>query len=334
MKAITIFSLLCILLGATSWSRTRPIAEQQSNAEIALLTQPKGTVKLNRARHTGNVTDDSLLNAGDVLTMGGNGEAVIYQAYLPVKRLGKNESFTVEILSPPPQGSALTLEEFGSFKRNYLAAHRNRGRPSPTTQGGSEDANLAILEPRNSYILDGKPLFVWTRVSDATKYVVNIYDDKESVICSQTSTEPRLPYPANCSELKPGSYKFDVTAQIGDQVSGDPALYDATSFVRPDDKQTKEIVESLQHARTIAEADKAARSIYAATLFEHHLFPQAELELLHSLRDNPADQALWTLLIETYYQMKRWPAREKAKTISLAPNLKSEMVWTLNKREP
>jgi hypothetical protein len=330
MKTIGILSLLSILMGTTFWSR--PFTGQQANAEIALLTQPKGTIRLSRANHTGPLAGDSLLNAGDVVTLGGNGEAVIYQAYLPVKRLGANQNFRIQILSPPPQGSALTLEEFGSFKRNYLAAHRNRAKPSPTTQGGSEDANLAILEPRNSYILDGKPLFVWTRVPDATRYVVNIYDGNEKVICSQTSTEPKLTYPANCDELKPGSYKLDVTAQIGDRVSSDPALYDATSFVRPGDQQTSEIIAAVAHARTIAEADKAARSVYASTLFEHHLFPQAEVELLRSLRDDPSDQALWVLLIETYYQMKRWPAREKAKTISADPNLKPEIVWTLNKR--
>lgn len=330
MKTLSILSLVSMLLSSTLWSR--PIVAPPPNAEIALLTQPKGNVKLLRANHTGAVTDDSLLNAGDVVTMGGNGEAVIYQAYLPVKRLVANQNFTVQILSPPPQGSALTLEEFGSFKRNYLAAHKNRGKASPTTQGGSEDANLTIIEPRNSYILAGKPSFVWTPVPNATKYVVNIYDDNEKVICSQTTTEQKLSYPSNCDELKPGAYKWDVTAQIGDQVSSDPALYDATSFTRPDDKKTKEMFDAVEHARTIAASDKAARSVYAATLFEQHLFPQAEVELLRSLRDDPSDQALWTLLIETYYQMKRWPAREKARKISVDPKLTPEMVWRLNRR--
>jgi len=330
MKAVCTITLIILLLSSTS--RFGISLTPQPNAGVALLTQPKGAVKISRGHHTETLADDALLNVGDVVTIAADGGAVIYQAYAPVKRLVANENLTVKTLSPPPQGSALTLEEFGSFKRNYLIAHQNRHNLSPITQGGSEDANLTLLEPRNSFILDGKPTFVWTRAANATKYVVNIYDGNEKVVCSQSTTDLKLLYPSACNPLEPGAYKWDVTAQIGDKVSDDPALYDATSFARPDLTQTGDIVSAVQHAQTISESDIAARSVYAATLLEHHLYPQAEVELLRSLRDDPADQALWALLIETYFQMKRWPAREKARKISVADHLTPQMVWTLNKR--
>lgn len=310
---VTLVIALTLAIMALPLVGTRPVSAQTG---VALLTQPDGNVRLKRGRRTLMISEDMLLNVGDVVSVGGNGTAVIYQAYAPVTRLGVNQQFKVTRLSPPPPERALTTEEFTWFKVHYVAARRKRTSPSPATMGGPEDANLTLLEPRNSIALSRRPIFKWSRVDDATKYVVNIYDKNESVVCTESTTETLLQLPDKCRPFDPGDYKWDVTAQVGNQVSDNPALYDATSFIVITDQRAADISKAVEHARAVAASDCAAASVYASALIEFKIYPQAEAELRGALERSPKDQTLWALLIETYARMKRWRAREKAREIS------------------
>ena len=320
-------SISALILMSFGPAVPRALAQNES----ALLTQPQGRIKLIRGNRSHAIQDDQLLNVGDVVVVTGEGGAVIYQAYAPVKRLARNDRQEIRALSPPPGENALSLEDFVSFKKNYQQARQNRNKPSPTQMGGADDNRVTLMGPRNSLVVDINPALAWTSVAGATRYVVNIYDSNEKVICTMDTTETRLSYPVSCNRLPPGEYKWDVTAKIGDQVSDNPALYDASSFSIVSPARATVIKESLSHARMISQSDTAARSVYAAVLIEQHLYPQAEAELLDALKQSPSDQNLWSLLIETYRLMKRWPAREKAKTISSNPQPTKQMVLTLDR---
>lgn len=296
---------------------------------VALLFKPEGDVRVQRGRRTYRVREDMLLNVGDVVRVNSNSTAVIYQAYAPVKRLRANERFDVVRRSPPPPERALSSEEFTWFKVHYTAARRNRRNPSPATMGGPEDAHLTLLEPRNSVVLLQRPVFIWSRVPDATKYLFNVYDKNEAVICTASTSETRLTLPDNCRALEPGAYKWDVTAQVGNRVSDNSALYDATSFIVVPARRAAEIFMVIEHGREVAASGEgAAISVYVSALLQSKLYPQAEAELRRALEQSPKDQVLWALLIETYAQMKRWRAREKAREIS-GRNPTTELVRTL-----
>lgn len=303
-----------------------------AQAEVALLIYPEGNVRVKRGRREKRITEDMSLNVGDVVSVNGNGTVVIYQAYAPVTRLKANEQFKVERRSPPPPERALTSEEFTWFRVHYVAARRNRRSPSPATMGGPEDANLTLLEPRNSVALTRRPTFIWSRIADATKYVVNIYDGNESVVCTESTAETQLPLPDRCQPLCPGDYKWDVTAYVGNQVSDNSALYDATSFTVVTDQRAAEITKALEHARAVAVGSGEALYVYVSALMESKLYPQAEAELRRALEQSPKDQTLWALLMETYAQMKRWRAREKAREISDG-NPTAEMIHALEVRQ-
>jgi len=313
-----------------SFSSAVPSALAQN--ESALLTQPQGRLKLIRKKKSKAIQEDQLLNVGDIVVLTGEGGGVIYQAYAPVKRLARDDRLTIQALLPPPGQNALSLEDFVSFKKNYQLARQNRSQPSPTQMGGADDNRVTLMEPRNSLVLDIRPAFIWTGVTGATRYVVNIYDSSERVVCTANTTETRLSYPESCSQLPPGEYKWDVTAKIGDQISDNPALYDASSFSIVSTDRATAIKNALSHARSISQADNSARSVYAAVLLDQRLYPQAELELLGALKQSPSDQSLWSLLMETYRLMKRWPAREKARTISRNPQPTAQMVQTLDRQ--
>jgi hypothetical protein len=318
-----------ILAGSvTPYAVTRVTSAQ---AEVALLMQLEGDVRVQRGRRTQRAGQDMLLNVGDVVSVNGTGTVVIYQAYVPVTRLGPNQRFKVERRSPPPSAGALTSEEFTWLRGQYVAARRNRRNPSPRTMGRPEDTPLALLEPRNSVVLTRRPTFAWSRVADATKYVVNIYDAEESVVCAESTAETRLALPERCQPLCPGDYKWDVTAHIGKQVSDNPAHYDAAPFTVVTDRRAAELNKALEHARAIAAGGGDGLYVYVSALMESKLYPQAEAELRRALEQSPKDQALWALLIETYAQMKHWRAREKAKEMS-SGNPTAEMVRALEPR--
>lgn len=289
---------------------------------LALLTQPEGNVQLKRGRNTQPVKEDTLLNVGDAVTVNGKGTAVIYQAYLPVKRLRANERFDVVLRKPPPPPPArsLTPEEFAWHKTHYIAAMQNRKNPSPAVQGGTGDDSVTLLEPRNSVALSGRPTFRWSGVADATKYEVNVYTKDDAVLCTESTTKTQLALPDRCKPLAAGEYKWDVTAQIGEQVSDNSALYDATSFTVVNERRATEISAALEHARAVASGGGAdAQSVHVSVLMEAKLYPQAAAELLRALEQSPNDQTLWTLLMENYARMKRWRERETARRLSEGP---------------
>ena len=284
--------------------------------EVALLTQPEGNVRVKRGQRTLTATDGMLLDVGDVVRIQGDGAAVIYQAYVPVTRLKANQSFNVTHRSPPPPERTLTTEEFTSFKVQYIAAKQNRRKPSPVTMGGPESAVLTLLEPRNSIVLAQQPTLHWSLIPDATEYLVNIYDKYEAIVCTQKTHETQLSSLGGCQPLEPGDYRWEVIAQIEQRVSPDPSLYDATSFTVVTQQRATEISRVIAHAREMAVGERDAATIYTSTLMELKIYPLAETELRAALELSPKDQTLWTLLIETYAQTKRWRAREKAREIS------------------
>lgn len=305
-----------------------PAASAQGG--MALLTQPEGDVRLKRGRVSRRVTQDTLLNAGDEISVNGYGTAVIYQAYVPVTRLRANERFKVVRRSPPPPQSAIRPEEFTWFKVHYYTtARRNRRKPSPATMGGADDARLTLLEPRDSIALEPRPTFNWSRVPNATGYVLNVYDSKEAVVCAGTTAETKLRMPDECEPLAPGEYKWEVTAQVGGPVPDDAALYDAAPFTVATPARAAAIAEAIGHARELAAGGRGDEaSVYASALMEARLYPQAAAELRRVLEQSPKDQTLWALLIETYSRMRLWRAREKAREVS-AGNPTAETVKSL-----
>lgn len=324
---------LLILTTLTSPLLIEPIVFGQTR-DVALITQPEGDVRVQRGhrRRAQGIKEDELLNVGDRIEVNGEGTAVIYQAYVPITRLSTNGRFLVMRRMPPPPEDALTPKLFNTFKSNYLSARQNRNNPSPATMGGPEDAILTLLEPRNSIVLLPRPIFKWSRVVNATKYVVNIYKTDESLVCTESTGKTELALPQKCGLLIPGKYKWDVTAQIGNQTSDNPALYDATSFTVVSKQRAKEIDEALSQVRRLsAKNPDDTKLLEGATLIAYELYPQAEGELRLALARAPANQSLWTLLMETYAKMKRWRTREKARKISEG-NPTVELIYTLEIR--
>lgn len=304
-----------------------------AQTEVAIIAQLGGSVQLRRGGNTKPIQQATLLNVGDTIRAGAGGRAVIYQAYAPVIRIEAGQTQTIVRLSPPAPQNALKPEEFARLKRHHLNAKKKKAHPSPATMGGPEDSVLTLLEPRNSVVTEKRPTFTWTTVSEVTHYVINVYDHNEELIWTEDTEGTQLTYPDNRPPLAPGHYKWDITAQIGARVTDNPALYDATAFTVVSDERAAEIESDLARARTSFAADVgAANLVYIAALIEHRRLPQAAVELKRALETTPQDQTLWELVMEAYWEMKLWRAREDARHISDNVNPTAEMVRALEPR--
>jgi hypothetical protein len=196
--------------------------------------------------------------------------------------------------------------------------------------GGPDDVVLTLVEPRRSVVLERRPKFTWTGMSEASRYVLTVYDADEKIIWTTTTTGTSANYPGDQPPLAPGEYKWEVVAQVGDKVTGDPALYDATAFTLVSEEIATRINADLASAQ--AGDEGATALLYVSALIEHRRFPQAAAELKRSLEAAPQDAALWEMLMETCWQMKLWRTREYAKQLSEDPNASAETVRRLEPR--
>src|SRR5438128_2204351 len=136
------FIAVLVLATLTTPSLIKPGVFGQTR-DVALLTQPEGDVRVRRGRRgrAQRIREDVLLSVSDLVKVVGDGStAVIYQAYVPITRLGSNDQFLVMRRMPFAREDVLTRERFNDFKLIYLTAHQNRNKPSPATMGGPEDA--------------------------------------------------------------------------------------------------------------------------------------------------------------------------------------------------
>lgn len=327
-KRIGIALLVLLTLQGLPNTGYERIAAAQT--EVAFVTQLQGYVQLRRGNETRPIRQSMLLNVGDVIRTGDGGEAVIFQAYSPVMRLRPSQSHTIAQLSPPPPEGSVRPEAFVKLKRLYLDARQRKEVLSPATMGGPDDAILTLVEPRGSAVLERRPKFAWTRVSGATSYVVTVYNRAEEAIWTANTSETSVSYPGDRPPLTPGEYKWEVVARVGERITGNQALYDATAFTLVSEESAARINADLTKAQAAGEG--AASLLYISALIEHRRFPQAAAELKRALEGAPQDQALWEMLMETYWEMKLWGSREYARKLSEDSNLSAEMVRTLEPR--
>jgi hypothetical protein len=166
--------------------------------------------------------------------------------------------------------------------------------------------------------LDARPEFVWTNLASASDYVVKVFGRRGEPLWTHTTTAAKIAYGGE-RPLSEGDYRWEVTARIEQRVTADQSLYDAAPFTVGAERSSA-IRLALDQARQVGAESGACNIAYIGALLEHRLYPQAEIELRQALARSPRDQSLWSLLMESYQLMRRWPDREKARAISARPD--------------
>ena len=109
--------------------------------------------------------------------------------------------------------------------------------------------------------------------------------------------------------------------------------YDAASFTIVSKENGTLIRDQLEALRSRSEAfPEETNVIVIAAMIEHGMYFQAEENLRKALERSPDDQALWALLMETYFNMKLWGSREDARFLSEHFPLTSDTVRKIELR--
>lgn len=299
-----LFLLVALLLNgalAPSGSRTKT---------RAFLTEIKGDVKIQTARERvakPASADVAFLYDGDIIHLGDDGEAVLWQAYSPVSLLKPKNSKQINSLPQKSGSGILSLSDYLKCESEMLKAYAGIRRESSRTKGNRRQTPIAHT-PRRSYVLDRRPTFAWTAVPNAESYTVVLYDDPTQREIWRTRTrETRLTYPdsrevASAKPLTPGKYRWEVSTGREDTIDGS-----SFTIVTPEEAAT--IQAALTAARSLT-TDATLNFAYLAVCFEHRQYPEAARVLQEALARDPSQALVKALLLEAYESMGRFDERE------------------------
>jgi hypothetical protein len=246
MKYLSLVGLIvaALILGMCG----SPTAGQPSH-RVHLLVTVDGTVLLEREnwRQSVPVGVGTILRVTDLIDVQG-GKAVVLCADLSVKVVTAPER-------PPCPTDTGVLEydgaKFGSFQRS-----------------ASKDVPY-ILHPRNTLIVDPRPLLRWN-ATGATSYTVSIVEivEKEKTIWSQANVVgDRLQYPENAPALQPGiDYLLVVQANATGRMSTeDPAK--GLGFQLMDNTKRQEVTKQRDAILSLTALDEQARKLALAVYY-------------------------------------------------------------------
>jgi tetratricopeptide (TPR) repeat protein len=194
------------------------LAGQDVPKAAALCTALDGEVTVIRHSAQGlkrtQILDE--LFPGDSLRTGSNGSATIL--YNDGKIITINAGLGIAITQPAPDSvrGDRGAEEGGTAVNNpgqlvALIAEGEKIAANLVVRGAEDTLAIAIYEPGNTALLEGKPRIAWGSYGGAQSYLIKI-QRMGSDIWSVITVDTALPYPANKPELEPGSYLLRVIA--------------------------------------------------------------------------------------------------------------------------
>jgi len=208
--------MLLLSGAAASEELTAVLTQVQGNVTIAEATVTRGTSEPRRAQFL------QIVRSGDAVNLpAGAGAGFVCSTDRWVEINGnKNQRLTEDLCrsgKPLPLGTYRKLSPGAGRLRSIKNALVLEG---DTRNGDDEDFGVPILlSPRNTAILEARPTILWTPVSEATDYEIDLTGpkpfkirlDASGVDCTATwgdATVCKLPYPDKEPDLPPGTISF------------------------------------------------------------------------------------------------------------------------------
>ncbi len=266
---------------------TAVFTQVQGNVMVAEATSPIRGQSEVPPRHAQFL---QVVKSGDRLTLSsGSGAVLLCSSDLRVELTGGNELRLTDELCR--KGKRLTP---GTYLRLAPAAGRMRSLAGALdlegeSRGGDEEdfAVPIVLSPRNTKIRDARPTLLWTQVSEATEYEIELNGpktfrlslDASEVVCTETWGDSKvcsLPYPTQAPDLPPGTLSFlsvrtrrGLASPLREEAK--PSRIERLSPDKAEDIRIKlEQLEDLpldEAARQLLEADLYARQgLYAEAI--------------------------------------------------------------------
>lgn len=190
----------------------------------------------------------------------------------------------------PPAYQTLIKKALTSQKLERSSQLQGLARPSSSLMSSdTESREFALSEPIGNVVLSNRPTFRWSRMTGATRYVVEVYDEQFKLVASSPELTNSLWTPA--TPLERGKvYSWQVKATKDDQQVTSP---------RPPAPQAKFRVLDQTKANEIAQAKRQYGSSHLTLgllYADAGLLAEAEQEFRLLRRANPDSEIARKLL--------------------------------------
>jgi hypothetical protein len=293
--------LVLTLLFPLSGARFAPSPPARS----AVLTSLRGTVEVKRnGRDVFLATrSTTLLSPGDMVRTGREGSAVLIYPDARTAALGAQQTVAAEAGSarPVPAFTVLRkqLESVLSREGDPLAMRGYVLRGYALRDGEEASRPVLALVPRQSLVLEGRPVFRWRADRGTSNLTLTLYDRDEKVAWSAAldPASSSREYPDDARPLAPGEYIWEITGKI----NGRPELSSAR-FTIPAPRTAAAVKATL---KSLSEAGPDSSLLLIAAQLEYRLYPQAEASLVAARERTPGDRTLALLLAKVYSETRR-----------------------------
>lgn len=298
-----------------------------ADKKVAMVLSIKGPVTLQTregAQRPARVMD--MLFAGDHLTIPANGEAhVVILGDNHRERLKPGTQVTITVAGCTPAGA---VERKAAV--NTAVAYQDVQRFA----GGGLGAVLVLRGPRipkkqpavtpmfDSTVLADRPFLSWRPVDGVSQYQVRLVlgrldtdGDKDGLVWTARTTEPRLPYPEQANPLHSGSvYSWYVIARAGQK--DEQVVWRSQFWVA-----TREEAVELAQIKPLAAGKNPADLLLAALTYQEYGVYDEALVLFQRLAELLPQEARFQSALANYYEragrsQEAREALERAKKLS------------------
>ncbi|MER3500536.1 MAG: hypothetical protein IMHGJWDQ_001638 [Candidatus Fervidibacter sp.] len=291
-RALIGFLIAQVLAGAAVGRAENP---------VGVITEVKGQAQIRRAHRKAwqPVQVNMLVYPGDTLRTGNNARVVVWTPVGRAMAIGACKSVSFK---PVGEGRpSLWREVWGSFVKRMRA---NFSEDSLTTVAAArslpaslDNKRLTLLSPRNTRILEVRPIFVWSEVEGAKGYRITIgFFDEGRRVWETIVSHPPFRYPDEAPDLKPGKvYVWQVEAiEVVDAV-------ESAWFVVVPPAEARDIRFTLQQLRQRT-PDLLVYSLMAASFLEEKSCYADAIKVLKGALERFPQQPEPRFLLATLYE--------------------------------
>lgn len=268
---------------------------------VGIITEVKGHVQIKRAgeRAWKTAKVNMPVYIGDVLRTGSDGRAVVWTPTGQVQTIGPRKTVRMAPVKNPRK--SLWREVWTSFvswmKANFSEESLAQVAAARTPISSPVKNHLILLSPRNTKVLEERPVFTWAEVEGAQGYRVTIgFFDGSKRIWETVVNKNSLRYPIDAPELKPDKvYVWEVEA------IGVPNASESAWFVVLHPAEARDIKFTLRQLRDKA-PDFLAYSLVAASFLESRGCYLDAISLLEDALKKSPRQPEPKFLLATLYE--------------------------------
>ncbi len=229
------------------------------------------------------------LSAGDSVRTGKQSYAAILYFNGPEVWLGPQKSHLVATVKKESMRSKIADVLEWLFEQETPLPHglsRGPGKPP------------VLIYPRYGKLLSNRPSFAWLSSAAGTEYVLQLFNENDSLIWKSIQKDTVFNYPAEAQQLIDGvNYQVEISRQFKDGAE------DYGNFSIASTADSARMAALQQEIQTTYKFAVTRDIVYAASLMKEEFFTEALLVLQQALKKQPDNRTIRTMTAQIYEQV-------------------------------